>query len=379
MKVLLISHTCISRRAGQPKAQWLGQIPGLELRVLVPHRWRESGQWKHPEEPLAPTFQFEIGRVMCPHVGPALWHLHWYPRLAHTLRTFQPDIIDLWEEPWGIVSAHTCWLRNRMLPKTKILSETEQNIDRALPLPFEKMRAYTLQNADYAVARSEEAGQVLRAKGYRGQLEVVSNAVDADLFRPLDREACRQELGVAGFVVGYVGRLVEEKGLMDMVEALPHCPADVNLVFVGNGVFQASLEQRAKALGIAARVKFMGARPAETLPSVMNALDVLMLPSRTMPTWKEQFGRVLIEAHACGIPVIGSDSGAIPDVVGEGGLIVPERQPHALAEAVCRLHAHPAECVAMGIAGRSQVEAHYTWERVALRMHAIYTKIAACT
>jgi len=375
MKVLMISHTCISRRAGQPKMQWLGQMPGLELRVLVPHRWREYGQWKTPEEPQSPTFQFEIGKVICPHVGSALWHLHWYPHLAHTLRTFQPDIIDLWEEPWGTVSAHACRLRNRMLPGTKIISETEQNINRTLPLPFERMRAYTLRNADYAVARSKEAGQVLRAKGYTGALEVVPNAVDADLFRPMDREACRQELGVTGFVAGYVGRLVEEKGLMDMVEALPHCPADVNLLFVGNGSFQEALEQRAQTLGVMPRIRFLRARPAETLPTVMNALDVLMLPSRTTATWKEQFGRVLIEAHACGIPIIGSDSGAIPDVIGQGGLIVPERQPYALAEAIGRLHANAEQCHAMGRAGREQVEAQYTWERVAQRMYAIYTKL----
>ncbi len=66
----------------------------------------------------------------------------------------------------------------------------------------------------------------------------------------------------------------------------------------------------------------------------MNAIDVFVLPSRTTPRWKEQFGRVIIEAQACGTPVIGSDSGAIPEVVGKGGWIVPERDPPGLANAL---------------------------------------------
>ena len=134
---------------------------------------------------------------------------------------FQPDIIDLWEEPWGLVSAQVCRLRNRLLPSTMILSETEQNIDKRLPFPFEQIRKYTLRNADYAVGRNEAALEVLRAKGYAGPAEVVPNAVDAELFHPMDREECRRALGLTGFVAGYVGRLVPEKGLMEMIEALP--------------------------------------------------------------------------------------------------------------------------------------------------------------
>jgi glycosyltransferase involved in cell wall biosynthesis len=91
-----------------------------------------------------------------------------------------------------------------------------------------------------------------------------------------------------------------------------------------------------------------------------------------VPTWKEQFGRVIIEAHACETPVIGSDSGAIPDVVGEGGLIFPERNPEKLAAAIMELRANPSRRREMGIAGRAQVEANYTWRQVAERMRDIY-------
>jgi glycosyltransferase involved in cell wall biosynthesis len=109
----------------------------------------------------------------------------------------------------------------------------------------------------------------------------------------------------------------------------------------------------------------------------MNAIDVLALPSRTTARWKEQFGRVLIEANACGTPVIGARSGAIPDVVGGGGLTFPERDPKSLADAIRQLHADPADARKMGQSGRQQVDEHYTWERVAQRMYSIYQTLVS--
>ncbi|MBV9848931.1 MAG: glycosyltransferase [Armatimonadetes bacterium] len=377
MRVLLISHTCQSRVEGQPKAAQLAAWKGLDLRVLVPDRWYEYGRWRRAEAPEGAAYAFTAERVALPWTGPAQWYLHWYPRLAAILREFRPHIIDIWEEPYGLVSAQTCWLRNRILPQTKILSETEQNINKNLPLPFERCRAYTLRNADFAVGRNAEAVAVLRSKGFTGPAAVVPNAVDADLFRPMERAACRAELGYqpTDFVAGYVGRLVESKGLMEAVDALPHCPGNVRLLFVGAGDFKTDLEERARDLGVSERVRFLPARPLTDLPKVMNALDTLLLVSRTTPSWKEQFGRVVIEANACGTPVIGSRSGAIPEVVGNAGLIVPEKDPVALAAAIRDLADNPHRRNELGAIGRAQVEAKFTWARVADQMHDIYSQI----
>jgi len=172
--------------------------------------------------------------------------------------------------------------------------------------------------------------------------------------------------------VGYVGRLVERKGLMDMIEALPMCPSEITMLFAGAGEFRAALERRALELGRRAQVRFLPARSIEELPQVMNALDALVLPSWTIPSWKEQFGRVIIEAQACETPVIGSDSGAIPEILGEGGLVFPERNPAALAAAISHLKANPAQTREMGRAGRLQVERNFTWRRVAEQMRDIY-------
>jgi glycosyltransferase involved in cell wall biosynthesis len=372
LKVLLLAHSCQVRHEGQQKAQRLGSLPGIDLRVIVPDRWFEYGKWRETQWPERPSYSFQQEPVRWPWSGPGQWYLHYYPKLARTLRSFRPDVIDIWEEPWGLVSVHACWLRRRILPASKVISETEANINRQHPFPFNKFRRYTLKHADFAVSRNAEGVNVLRANGYRGDARVVGNGVDAELFRPLDRQACKHALGLSGFVAGYVGRIIEAKGLMDMIEAAALCAADINLVFVGSGDFQSALERRASELGLSERVRFLAPRPMRELPEVMNAMDTLLLVSRTTRTWKEQFGRVIIEAHGCGTPVIGSDSGGIPEVVGEGGLIVPEENPARLAEALTTLYRNPDLAATMGQRGRHQVENKYTWERLAEQMRDIY-------
>jgi glycosyltransferase involved in cell wall biosynthesis len=382
MRILLISHTCQSQVEGQPRARELARFPDVELKVLIPEKFNHFGSWRQAETPPPDAeYSWNIERVALPWLGPAQNYLHFYPSLPKILRAYQPDIIDLWEEHWSLVSAQACWLRNRILPRTKIIAETEQNLEKKLPPPFENLRSYVLKNADFCIGRSDEAVQVLRAKGFSGQAQAVPNAADADLFRPLDRAACRQLLNAEldtnfdGFLVGYVGRWVEEKGLLDLLEALALCPRDVGVLLAGSGPLEEQMKLRARELKIAERVFFLPHRPPHKLPQVMNALDVLVLPSRTTARWKEQFGRVIIEAHACATPVIGSDSGAIPAVIGDAGLVFSEGDARAFADAIQTLKNDPECARRMGATGRAQVEAKYTWARVAEQMHSIYKRV----
>ncbi|MBE7158500.1 MAG: glycosyltransferase family 4 protein [Rhodospirillales bacterium] len=375
MKVLLIAHACQVSNEGQQRAEQLGRFPDIDLHVITPDRWYEHGAWRTVQVPTTTAYTLQPERVRFPWTGPGQWYLHHYPQLDKVLRKFRPDVIDLWEEAWGCVSAHTCWLRNRLLPQTKIVSETEANIPRIHPPPFRQFRAFTLKNTDYAIARQNEGVEVLRTKGYYGPVDVIGNAVDAELYRPMDREVCKRALGVTGFVVGYVGRFIEAKGLMDMVEAMSLTSAQTTLVFVGSGPYQTALQRRVIELRLQKRVLFLSPRAMVELPAVMNAFDALLLVSHTTATWKEQFGRVIIEAHACETPVIGSNSGAIPEVIGEGGLTVREKCPAELAAAISKVERHPEFVRNMGQAGRRQVEELYTWRRVAERTRDVYLKV----
>ena len=375
MKVLLISHTCQDRNEGQPKARELAQIPGLELTLLAPDRWKRYGQWRRAQTPLDPNFRWIEGKVLWPWSGPGQSFLHWYPGLPRLLRAWQPDVIDLWEEPWSLVSAQTCFWRERVCPAAKIVSETEQNLDKRLPPPFENFRSYVLKRADFAVGRSAEAVEILRRKGYDGPAQVVPNAVDVDLFSRADRAIARRNWNLSGYVVGYAGRLVESKGVFDLLDALAHLPADVQLVFVGEGAARGELEARAAGRN----VRFVGAQAPTRLPEIFSALDCLVLPSRTTPSWKEQFGRVLIEAASCGVPVVGSDSGAIPEVLGHGadtlGLTFPEGDAAALARTILSLKNDPDGARALGEVGARRARQEFSWARVAARMNAIYGEL----
>ena len=259
--------------------------------------------------PSSAAYQLSVEKVTWPWMGPAQNYLHWYRRLREILHEFRPDIIDLWEEPWGLVSAHACRLRNRYFPKARIISETEQNIEKKLPPPFEWCRSYVLRNADYVVGRSDEAVNVARRKGYAGPASIVPNGVDDSLFRPLDPVVCKAAAGVKGFVVGYAGRLVVEKGLTDLIQAIAACAGDVQCLIIGDGPLCGQLRKMIdEPVRLEKRVRLIPPQKLDALPSYFNAMDVLVLPSWTTARWKEQFGRVIIESQACGVPVIGSSS-----------------------------------------------------------------------
>jgi len=380
MKVLMISHSCQSRTEGQPKAVELARL-GVDLRVIVPRRWKHYGHWRQTQRSSEnPGFRLMQMGVALPWTGPGQSYLHFYPGLARVLRNWSPDIIDLWEEPWSAVSLQACFLRDRLCPAAALVSETEQNIEKTLPPPFETFRISVLKQADFVVGRSEEALAIVKRKGFDGPSRVVPNAVDADLFQPLSstkRMETRRRLGWEEnqFIAGYIGRLVEEKGLADFVESLAHTPPNVRGVLVGDGPFEAQLREQIARLGLESRVSLLPARSAKLLAPLMGALDVLVLPSRTTPRWKEQFGRVLIEAGACAVPTIGSDSGAIPDVIGDAGRIFPEGDALALAKELSDFCAHPDAARILGQNGLKAVQSRYTWAKVAGAMLDIYREL----
>ncbi len=207
---LLISPTCQSATAGQPKAAELARL-GIDLCVLVPHRWCEYGTWRGPDVPTEPPYCFVAGRVMWPWIGPAQWYLHWYPGLARLLQDFRPDIIDLWEEPWGLVSAHACWLRNRLLPECKIVSETEQNIDKRLPPPFESLRKYTLRNADFVIGRNRESVEIVGRRGTMDRQRWFERGGHRHV-PAAGPGRVRRMLGFSGFVAGYAAGWWRRRG-----------------------------------------------------------------------------------------------------------------------------------------------------------------------
>jgi glycosyltransferase involved in cell wall biosynthesis len=144
---------------------------------------------------------------------------------------------------------------------------------------------------------------------------------------------------------------------------------------LGTGPLRRALASLASELGLADRIVFDDPIPSTQMPAYLAGLDALVLPSRTRPNWKEQFGRVLIEAMACGVPVIGSTCGEIPQVIGEAGLVVPEDDVEALRAALLRLQRDAELHRDLSTRGRARVLAHYTQKQVAAETVAVYRQI----
>ena len=218
------------------------------------------------------------------------------------------------------------------------------------------------------IAGNFDAANVLRRKGYTGPMAIFSvHGVDPDIYRPLPRASPSST-----FVIGYLGRLVMYKGVGLLIEALQGMPDHCRLRLVGSGQDERALRRIATERGVAERVEFVSAIATADVPCALADMDVLAAPSLTQPNWKEQFGRVLIEAMACGIPVIGSASGEIPHVIGSAGMIVPEGDVEALRVGLLRLVNDAAMRERFSRAGRARVQELFTQEQVARKTVAVY-------
>jgi glycosyltransferase involved in cell wall biosynthesis len=189
------------------------------------------------------------------------------------------------------------------------------------------------------------------------------------LFHPAEARAERP------FTGGYVGRLVAEKGIDTLIAAVWQLAGDWRLRIVGGGPARETLAAQEEQLGIAERVTFDGQIPSTHTPSMYHQLDALVLPSETRANWKEQFGRTLVEAMASGVPVIGSDSGAIPDVIGNAGLIFREGNIEELTAALTRLRDDAALVQRLCVAGRARVLERFTHEQIAAETVEVYREM----
>lgn len=349
------------------KVRLLATMGGLTVRHVRPAVWRDdllaatqSGRDSGLDQVALPM----LGRPNDPHRAV-------YRTLEFGLRQFRPDIIHAEEEPDSLAALHIAWARRLSAPRARLILNTWQNIDRARRPAVAWVARQCLQAADAVLCANQEAQGILQRQHYQGYTEVLpAVGVDTETFRP-----CPDKPQSRSFVVGYAGRFVREKGLHMLLEAVSKTDPALELRLIGAGPEQAALQARRAALGLDQRAQFVPAMSPAELAAYLCRLDALVLPSLTMPVWKEQFGRVLTEAMACGVPVIGSSSGAIPEVIGEAGLIFPEGDATALAACLERLRAEPALRLELAQRGRARAQANYAQSVIATRTAAVYRRL----
>jgi len=356
--LLVVSHPCVI--AENQEVYLALRQRGWSLTIVTPALWRDP----YRTAPFAPAALAGLEDVLRPlpiaFAGYDQRHIY-RVRVGSVVRRVAPSVVFLEQEPFSLAALQ--WavaLTRRRVPFGVQMAE---NLDRAMAPPVRVSRRWVLRRAAFVAARSPDAVALARDWGARGHVAVVPHTVPT--WSGVEREQQRQ-----GFTIGFAGRLVEEKGVLDLVAAARRMRAKSRLLLVGAGPLAAPLRALASAdLEIEIRE---GVTHGE-MPAALAEMDVLVLPSRTTPQWAEQFGRILVEAMWCGVPVVGSDSGAIPWVIETtgGGVVFPEGDVDALAARLDDLAARPDLRAALAEHGSRVAHAEFGADAAAVALSSL--------
>lgn len=298
--------------------------------------------------------------------------------LLREILCFKPHIIHVMNEASSHVHVQALLYRNIFSPDAKVLFYGFENILQAPSSLRSRWKwDFICRNGNGGGYANTEGRDALVKLGYPpDNLRVTYWGVPLDNFKPNRNTKLRTQLGYdKDFVIGYIGRFVPEKGLHNLLTALTLLPSSVKCLCVGDGPWVPEFRSRVRTLDLEGRVSSFARVPNQQVAAYLNALDVLVFPSETTPTWKEQFGRGIVEAMACGIPVIGSDSGAIPEIIGDAGLIFAERSPEYLSQAVLRLKTSPELLQKLSSNGLRRAREHFGCVTFAQKLCGLYTSV----
>ncbi len=294
---------------------------------------------------------------------------HYSPRALRSLmRSRRWDLIHAWQEPYVLVGGQIAAQAPR---DAALIYSTFQNIPKRYPPPFAQIERYCLRRARGWTAFGQTIADAQRDRpGYRDRpWRTIPLGVDCQTFRP-DPDAGRRVRASLGWsddgppVVGYLGRFVPEKGLnllMRSLDALPR--GSWRALLVGSGPMESEL--RAWASGHADHARVLTGVKHGDVPPHLNAMDILAAPSQTRPNWREQLGRMLLEAMASGVAVVASDSGEIPHVVVDAGRIVPEADVSGWTSTLRELIEAPTLRRDLSERGLARARSVYDWPVVA--------------
>lgn len=387
MKILVASHTYIVD-INREKLRALARLePGIEVTVVVPQRWQPGGvQNKTIETTFLQEESFQVVPISnFSQNNQGL--LTFGPDLISLLRRFQPQIIQVEQGSKALAYAQFITLNKLLGLKAKNLFFTWWNLPYQLKFPISWLEKYNLTNTDGIIVGNQDGADIMRERGYKGPISVMPQlGVDETNFKPQSQPELAAELGINpnDFVVGFVGRFVEEKGLLTLLDAMAELrEKSWKLLLLGRGPLESLLLDRASEYGIKERLILLESVPHDRVAKYINLMSVLVLPSQTTYQfktltavgWKEQFGHVLIEAMACKVPVIGSDSGEIPHVIGKTGLVFPEGNVSALKKCLLQLMEEPELKNNLADLGYDRVIENYTNQALAKQLLQFYQQI----
>jgi glycosyltransferase involved in cell wall biosynthesis len=387
MKILVASHSYIVDLNCEKLRALAHLEPDIEVTVVVPRRWRPGGvQNKIIETQPRQEGSFRVVPVSnFSENNQGL--LTFGADIIPLLREFRPQIIQVEQGAKALGYAQLITLNKLLGLKAKNLFFTWWNLPYNLKFPVSLLEAYNLSNTHGVVAGNQDGVEVLRQHGYHGPIKVMPQlGVDESRFCPQPQSELKSQLGIQpdDFVVGFVGRFVEEKGLLTLGKALAGLQGRPwKWLLLGRGPLQAVLMEKAAEWGIKDQVILVESVPHDEVPSYINLMNTLVLPSETNTQfktltaagWKEQFGHVLIEAMASKVPVIGSDSGEIPYVIEDAGLVFPEGDVAALQNCLQQLMEQPELAQKLAQLGYERAMSRYTNQALARQFLDFYKQL----
>jgi glycosyltransferase involved in cell wall biosynthesis len=389
MKILVASHTYIIDLNCE-KLRALSQLEqNLEVTVVVPKKWRPGGvQNRIIETHYHQQGQFRLVPISNFHQNHQSLMAFGYD-LISLLRQFRPHIIQVEQGSKSLAYSQMIALNKILRLQAKNVFFTWWNLPYQLKFPVSLLEKYNLRHSDGIICGNQEGAEILRQRGYKGQIKVIPQlGVDERVFKRQYQPELAKKLGIKPeeFVIGFVGRFVPEKGLLTLFDALKILSDKPwKLLLLGRGELELELRQKARENNWEDRIIFRESVPHEQVAQYINLMNTLVLPSETTYQfktfsscgWKEQFGHVLIEAMACQVPVIGSNSGEIPHVIGDAGLIFPEKDGKALANCIIKLMEKPDFAQYLGEKGYQRVMAQYTNKALAKQQLDFYKEIVS--
>jgi glycosyltransferase involved in cell wall biosynthesis len=369
MRVLRIAHSSLTPALRERERALARGYPDVDLEVVTTERWREA----EVDVSATPDDLFPVSTARA-RLSKHIQLFVYDPRpIIAALCRHRPHIVDLNHEPYSVACAEVLTLCSWFAPQAMVVMQTAQNIFRRYPPPFNLLERRALRRVSAAYACSETVVEVLRAKGFDKPAPVIPFGVDMKAFRPrriADHDPQRT------LTIGFVGRMLPGKGLDVLGKALAQIKAHPwNLLIVGDGPERDTFAGTLTANGLMNRARFTGAISYDSVPDFFQEMDMLVMPTQTTKRIREQFGRVLVEAMASGVPVIGSTCGAIPEVIAEAGLVVPEGDADQLAGALRRLLGDAALREGLVRAGRERVMQHYSWDNVADKTYELFRQV----
>jgi glycosyltransferase involved in cell wall biosynthesis len=374
-RVLSISHSyvvALNRRLVQEMGRLAGE--SWEFVAIAP-RFFHADLRSLAAEPSSPDDGFKLETV--PVAMSRSNHAFLYGlRLRRVLRRGF-DLVHAWEEPYVLAGAQIAAWTPRNTP---LVFASFQNLPKRYPPPFAQLERFAVGRSMGLIAWGTTVAEALQSREpYRGRsIRTITPGVDLERFAPNEARGreTRRQLGwtsEGGPVVGFLGRFVPEKGLSLLCRTLERLQGPWRALLVGTGPLETFLRQWARRRP--ERVRVVTGVRHDDVPRFLNAMDLLCAPSQTLPNWREQFGRMLIEAFASGVPVIGSSSGEIPYTVGDAGLVVSENDEEAWRTAIERVLADRNERERLAALGLARARLRYAWPVVARNHLSFFAEI----